>query len=330
MSHSICHFVSRLSQRLFFASFAIVLSANTLFAQSQPNQALPTSIAEAPANAAAQQPFPPLAGEMVIYLDKVLAYWSSQTASIERYRCDFTRWSFDGQSAVHSQYAQGVLRFMKPDKGMIRVDDLYFYQGPNAQPAYSKRPGFFGEWWICDGQRVHNYDRTQKVVERTMLPPEMQGAQVYNSPLPFLFGVDAKTVKDRYWLQPIAPPNDEAGNPRQDIVALEAFPKFINDAQNYLKVRIYLDREQFLPKSIEIFQPNWTEKVDSREVYEFNNREVNWTWVDRINEVLKFKEAFIPQEPEKGWTVIDTPIAPPPAAPGDRMATPPSADGTRR
>ena len=278
-------------------------------------------------------PFPPLSPQLQQYLDAVLKHWSEKTTSIERYRCDFQRWTFEpGQTdGRHGQYAKGILRFMKPDKGMFRVDDLYFYKGANqdGSPNYSKVEGRFGEYWICDGTKVHDFDRTQKEVNRYELPPQMQGNEVYNSPLPFLFGVKVNELNDRYWLQPIAPPNDEKGQPRQDIIALEAFPKTVTDAQNYLKVRIYLDKEQFLPVSMEQFLPNWTKDNDSREVFEFSNREVNWNLINRIAELLKFKEEFIPQEPPKDWTIIEHPYAA--ATPqGDRMAAPPNGSSEKR
>ncbi len=78
----------------------------------------------------------------------------------------------------------------------------------------------------------------------------MRGNNIHLSPLPFLFGVKAKEIQDRYWVRPIAPP---AGS--QD-VWLETYPKRPDDAGNYSRVQIILDKNEVLPKGLVVFMPN--------------------------------------------------------------------------
>ncbi len=133
----------------------------------------------------------------------------------------------------------------------------------------------------------------------------MQGAAIIHSPLPFLFGIKAEDAKARYWLRPLSPPNGADGTPRKDMILIEAVPKYQVDAQNYSRVRVYLDIQKFLPTSLEIFLPNWTDQNDSREVFEFANQETNFPLLG-VQAAL-FGKQFIETDPPKGWKIIDEP-----------------------
>jgi hypothetical protein len=79
------------------------------------------------------------------------------------------------------------------------------------------------------------------------------------------------------------------------------------DALNYHHVTIYLDRNEFLPVAIDIALTQWTPTAPHREVFQFSEREVNLTLLEKINETL-FRQAFIPREPPKDWTVEEVPF----------------------
>jgi TIGR03009 family protein len=261
-------------------------------------QALP----EAPMGVA---PFPPLDPALQQYLGNVLQYWQQSTAKIQRYQCKFTRWQYDptkvNDPSQHHSIAKGVVRYMAPDKGMFQVEDIHFLkQQPDGKFTYEVVPGQYGDWWIL-------YDRTEKKAKKYMLPPSMQGAEVFNSPLPFVFGVDAEKIQARYWIRPLPPPVDKNGKQNDQIVLLEAYPKMQADALNYHHVTIYLDRNEFLPVAIDIALTQWTPTAPHREVFQFSEREVNLTLLEKINETL-FRQAFIPREPPKDWTVEEVPF----------------------
>ena len=271
-------------------------------------------------------PFPPLDARLQNYLEQVLTAWEQATADIERFRCNFARWEYDpanGPANTHYTWSRGVLRYMKPDKGLFRVDDYLFYKGMEAgQPKYEAIEGRFGDYWVCDGKSIHVYERTEKVVNRYDLPPEMQGVGIYQSPLPFLFGVKGKEVLERYWVRPVPPENGS-----QTEVWLEAYPKNQADAVNYQKVLVVLDAQERLPKVLVVFLPNYSPQNPQRTIFEFTDREKNWTLVDRLNELNLFKEEFIPAKPPKDWKVIVTPIQSQGNADTSRVASP-NAAGT--
>jgi TIGR03009 family protein len=284
----------------------------------QSNQGRPTSIQQQAVQQPAatqppqpQQPFAPLSADMQKYLDSILSHWSQSTDSIDMYRCTFKRWTFEGQPR-HTRYATGFLGYSKPDQGVFKVEELFFDKSQNNGPAaFQKVPGMFGEWWVCDGKGLHEYDESDKTVTIYELPAEMQGKNLFNSPLPFLFGVKADEIKNRYWVRPGDQLIGADGKPNEPIVTVEAFPKYQGDAQNYSKVVIYLDRKEFLPISLELFMPNWTKESDHREVFEFENRERNASFFEKVQAEV-FRKQLIPMDPPKDWKVIRHP-APLPA-----------------
>jgi TIGR03009 family protein len=269
---------------------------------SATNPAAGAGLAVAP-----QAPFPPLTPEYQQFLDQVLAKWEAETAKVEVYRCNFRRYQYD--PSLHQDgaatIAMGSVRYMKPDKGLFRVDQLYTNNGrdANGQPKFEVNPNNqFGEYWICDGEYVHIMERQEKVCKKIQLPPEMRGNAIYLSPLPFLFGVKAQEIKSRYWIRPLPPP---AG--RESEIWLEAFPQRADDAGNYQRVQVVIDRTDWMPKGLIVFLPNWREDAPHRELYEFEKREINWSLKDRLNKLNPIAEEFIPKDPPAGWKIIVEP-----------------------
>lgn len=282
-----------------------------------------------PAAVLAQPPFPPLAPAEQDYLNRILAAWEKSTSEIQQFKCDFNRWQYDLAKVTNPEepytVGKGVVRYMSPDKGMFKVDEIKFRkQGGDGKYTYEPIQNNFGEYWICDGDNVHLYDRTQKVAKIYQLPTEMKGKQVFNSPLPFLFGVEAQKMAQRYWLRPLPHPVDKNGQPNTKVIVLEAYPKTQNDAQNYHHVIVYLENDEstkthLMPLAIIICLPEWTESSPNREVFEFASREKNATILQKINEAL-FRQEFIPKEPPKDWKVEVQPFVD--EQPPQRVANP--------
>ncbi len=251
-------------------------------------------------------PFDPLNDSLQKYLDDVLNLWETKTAAIKRYQCNFKRWIFDPAQNTGNDAAakgEGAIRFMQPDKGLFRVDKVEFFNGRDDKQVAMYRENErqkFGEYWLCDGDYVHILDRNDKKCLKVQLPPEMRGQQIHLSPLPFLFGVKASEIKSRYWVRPLPPP---AGS--KD-VWLETYPKQPDDAGNYSRVQIALDASDFLPKALVVFLPNWRADQQHREVYEFTERDKDWTVLDQMKDKL-FREEFIPKSLPKDWQIVVEP-----------------------
>jgi hypothetical protein len=112
--------------------------------------------------------------------------------------------------------------------------------------------------------------------------------------LPFLFGAEAKKLRERYWLKIVTPQNVK------NQIWLEALPRFQADAANYRIATLILNVPDMTPRGLQIILPNGK----SRTSYEFYDVV--------LNDPLRFFQgspfqAFTP----RGWqkVVEDAPTA---------------------
>ena len=156
---------------------------------------------------------------------------------------------------------------------------------------------------------VYEYRTDQKQLVERPIPKEMQGKSIVDGPLPFLFGAEAKKLKQRYWLRVEQQPN-------QNEIWLQSLPRFQADAANYRFVSVILDQKQFLPKAMEVVLPNG-DKHDY--IFDLDKVSVNGS-IDRLKDFL-FERPMTPL----GWKrVVEDAPTQPGAAP-TRQAEQPSA-----
>ncbi|MFN3192161.1 MAG: TIGR03009 domain-containing protein [Aureliella sp.] len=286
-----------------------------------PQQAVQAGIAQV-----RQQPFPALPAAEQQFVDQVLSVWEQRTAQVDKYVCQFKRWQYDPTQFAESFYSQssGELRFMAPDKASFVINKLETIFDKKSNPhIYKEDPrNPHGEYWICDGEWVFIRDRNLKKEVRIQLPPSMRGQNIPNSPLPFLFGVKAAELKQRYWIRDVT---KIAAPPGGTTVWLEAWPKRADDAGNYSRVQIVLDRKDILPAALIVFLPQWTPQQQFKEIFEFTNREIPQANLWNAVKEKVFNQAFIPTKLDSSWTIEEEPFIPPqqqPGAPG-RVAQPP-------
>jgi TIGR03009 family protein len=281
----------------------------------------PTS-GEAADNALIRCPWEPLTAQQQQFLDRLMATWEQHSSKIERYKCNFERWEYDPifgpkDPQQSKTYGKGRLLYASPDKGLFEVQELSVYAPPaepGAKPSWLKRPKEeIGEHWVCDGKSIFEFDaRGKKLIQRE-LPPEMHGKAIVDGPLPFLFGAKADRIKARYWLRVITPTDVQGEH------WIEASPKFQGDAKNFKMVHVIIDEKDFLPKAIQVFDPNFDPQTKQiRSVYTFKDREYNWNvTLQMLN--LFHREFYEPRTP-LGWTKVVEPFFP---APGEKQ---PAAD----
>src|SRR5262249_38160556 len=137
------------------------------------------------------------------------------------------------------------------------------------------------------------------------LPPEMRGRAIADGPLPFMFGAKAATIKARYWVHGLP----ETGN---DKYWLEAVPKTRQDAQNFSRVIIIIDKKDWLPDTLQVFAPNFNPRTNpARQTYVFKDRKTpdpkNVLQIvgDKLNPLGGFFKAddFNPKTPA-GWKKV--------------------------
>lgn len=245
------------------------------------------------------------------YLEKLLDYWEQSSSRVKKYKCNFRRFTYDNaivawrdqsnQLAAH-RIAFGEIRFASPDRARYETSTIMNFakppQAPGQQADYKKVDDVNAiERWICDGKSIYEFDFVNKKLYETPIPPAMQG-NVVESPLPFLFGAKKKLILDRYWVRTSTPKGVE------NEYWLVAYPKRIKDARLYSKVEIILAKEDFLPKAMHMYTPQYDPKTGNEESYyfTFENREVN----GQLTQIQDFFGSFIkPRLPlTGGWKKV--------------------------
>jgi TIGR03009 family protein len=211
-----------------------------------------------------QQPPPPpftLSPQEEAQLDRVLKAWEQKSKDIKTFDASFKRWEYDPVLAEYDRALAakqnsdpeaavnidlGIVKYATPDKGVFQVLST---EGPDGKikPIEPDR----ADHWICDGKSVYQYVPSRKQLVERKLPPEMQGKAIVDGPLPFLFGADSQKLRQRYWIRIVPPPPNNS-----NVVCLEAFPRYQQDAANFRAATLMLNVPEMTPNALQILQPN--------------------------------------------------------------------------
>ena len=273
-------------------------------AQPQPPAAPP---------AAPRQP-PTLSPQEQAALDQLLAAWEARSAAVKTWSCTFRKWEYNAWSPADAQgerlaFAEstGELKYAAPDKGLFRIKESKQWNPQTRR--YEVRGGESGEHWVCNGESIYEFRHTDRQLRETRLPPEMRGKAISDGPLPFVFGAKAETLKKRYWMRIITPPN------ATDQIWLEALPRFQADAANFSKVELILRSRDLMPFAIQIFKPGGRDQ----DVYQFDP---NTNLIDKGLDL--FRDFAKPTTPFGYKYILEEVPGGPPAAPpgGPRPSVP--------
>jgi TIGR03009 family protein len=190
-------------------------------------------------------------------LENLLTDWEKRNKEIHVLWSKFYRWKYDavfGNGGQAPAYEEGELKFAAPDKGLMLIKA--------KDPKQS-------EQWLCDGKSIFQFDYRQSIVTEYVMPPELQGKGIGDGPLPFVFGIEAEKLKQRYFMRIITPPNV------QDAVWLEAQPRYRQQAAEFSKVEVILKiagpTKSLLPFAINVYAPNGKDHI----VYQLQDPQIN-------------------------------------------------------
>lgn len=200
-------------------------------------------------------------------LEKVLNDWQQKTSQFKKLAGEFTRFKYDPVFEVEKR-AEGKFGYEAPDKGNYELRAAEIPKG-----AVAKKKGKGGnpfklepdaaERWVCNGKEVIRINEKEKTFEKVPIPPDSQGENIIDGPLPFLFGMKAQRAKLRYKELKLLK------NAEGEII-LEVHPRLQADSQNWEKAIVIIDAEKFLPKAVKLFHPAGAETV-----HVFKNVEVD-------------------------------------------------------
>lgn len=219
-------------------------------------------------------------------LEALLAAWERESAKIKKLDGKHYRWEYNSVFQVEKR-SQGVFYFEAPDKG--RLDMKAIQPDKNAR---SSRTGSDGtpytlqagadQRWICTGKEIFAIDDAAKTFEIFHIPQEDQGANIIQSPLPFLFGLKAADAKRRFDF--LSYRIDPASKTRGETVTLEIRPRLQRDAQNYSRATVILDGKRFVPLAVRLLDNAGTIET----TYKFEDININSSGIGaRLAELFK-------------------------------------------
>lgn len=202
-------------------------------------------------------------------LEAILKKWEESSAKIQRLTGYHQRYEYDSTFSVEKR-SRGTFLYEAPDKGNFVIEAMPIEKGAKTKmmdaegKPYSIKSGT-PERWVCDGKQILKIDDQAKTFERIPIPPESQGTNIIEGPLPFLFGMKAEQAKKRYRLQL------DGERTTDSKVFLFAWPNRPEDLQNYQKATVIIQTQDFLPSAVELIHPSG----NSRTVHIFSGLAVN-------------------------------------------------------
>jgi TIGR03009 family protein len=253
-----------------FAAGGLLLPS-TLLGQAQ----IPVQQAAAGTQAPAPQPRGLPGFQIAPETLQVLHDWERYTRTIQKLEGDFERYVYDMTFVVEKR-ATGEFWYEAPDKGRIDFKPMNIAALPID--ATTKRPynplkkganGQFyavqadaGSRWICRGDILLYIDDDQKTYESVEIPPHMRGQNITASPLPFLFGVSAAQMQERYYLA-LGSMHDPQGQRGKRVIHIVASPRLASIAKEWSRAEVLLDPgERFQANGLPVFVPTAIKLLD--------------------------------------------------------------------
>ena len=235
------------------------------------------------------QPLPP-------ELEQLLRDWAASSEKIQRLEGEHLRRVYDLPYEVE-KLSQGRFFYETPDRGRINIksveitrkmldqranDEVPIRKRKNGTPFELKSDQ--EECWACDGLRVYEMDIAKKEARVAQLPADMQGKNIMDSPLPFLFGMPPEKAQRRFQMSLLRPLDLKSGK-----ASLHILPRLPQDAGSWASADVILDLKTFLPIAVQLVDPAGTKIT----VYSFTNLIVNepkWkdAWFDKEDPKTRF------------------------------------------
>ncbi len=228
-------------------------------------------------------------------MDDVLQRWSQGSEKVNRLEGTVSRIVYDLTFETEAQ-AKGEFAYEKPDKGRIDIvpeavtEKLIAERRQIVEKAQAEKKtprvrlrkngepyelaGCQNEQWWCDGTRIFNLDMEKKQANVSLIPEEMQGGNIMDSPLPFLFGMPPERAKRRFEMGF----HDGKFDPTAAVVRLIIYPNLPQDGQNWHHAEVMLDLKTTLPIAVQMYDPAETKIT----VYRFSDLKVNGSLFERV------------------------------------------------
>ena len=201
-------------------------------------------------------------------LNQILIDWENKTKGIHKLSGKHRRFEYDHVWEVEKR-ADGKFYYESPDKGRIDIEVVELDKGEQSQKIGKAGKPYevksaIPEKWICDGKKIASANVREKTYIVLDIPPDQQGQNIMDGPLPFLFGLPAEVAKQRYHITILPQTNEQ-------FVWLKILPKRAADARNWSEAEVILVRETYLPYAVKMLDPIGNKET----VYRFEDLKPN-------------------------------------------------------
>ena len=206
----------------------------------------------------------------------VLQNWHNATKDIKKLEGTHTRIVYDSVFQVEKR-AVGKFYYQAPDKGRMDLEAVDIKPGtvnPKMRGKKDKKPyrveSDRPERWISDGKNIRQIDDFLKTFADFPLPKNLQGKNIMDGPLPFLFGMPPQKARQRFQISLLLPLEETAPkNSKSPTVWLKVIPRKAPDKANYSEAHVILDGKTYLPTAVKLIAPAGTQET----VYSFRVKE---------------------------------------------------------
>lgn len=199
-------------------------------------------------------------------LEPILREWEEKTAIITKLRGAHQRYEYDEVFGIEKR-AVGEFWYQSPDKGRIDFKAPDELPDPPVNPRKKTARGEPYQiqaedplTWNCDGRSIVQIEHTPKTYGMAEIPPQNQGQNIMDSPLPFLFGMKADKIKQRYRLS-LGSQHGKTGSDGRKKYHVVALPLLQSDARNWQRAEVILDAQYCLPSAIRLIDPGGTKET---------------------------------------------------------------------
>jgi TIGR03009 family protein len=297
---------------------ATLIAAPTLVVPCATAQVPPAPAGEA----RLQRPAPNqmIVEELPADLLKIMQDWEWHSAKIQTLNGKHTRIVYNLVFETERR-SNGQFFYEQPDHGRIDMKGM-----EPGRDAVSRRNGKSGqpyrieadkqERWVCTGQEVMQINDTEKTYEIYPLPPNMQGQNIINGPLPFLFGMKVDEAKRRFNLTLLGA-NDK-------LAKIEVIPRLQMDANNYKRAVIMLDLQTYLPSAVQLVDPAGALET----VYVFSDLQPNHAGIKATIANMWGRDPFKPAL--NGYKIVQAPKVDAELVPASNQQPEPTTPGARQ
>jgi TIGR03009 family protein len=237
-----------------------------------------TALLLARAIASAQQSAPPApaANAQAQALDRYLLRWEQEMQKVQTLAAQLSRTDKD-KTFDTVQKMVGYAQYKKAGTGPTAMNLAMLQLSLEGRPANE-----IAEKFICTGTYLYQFMPAQKEIRAYELPKPKPGQVAEDNFLSFLFGMKAEEAKRRYELT--------LEKEDQWYVYVLILPRFPNDKADFVRARLVLNKDNFLPRQL------WFAHA--------NQNETTWD-IPRIQSGVQLNQAYFdaPQAPP-GWKVV--------------------------